>query len=822
MLASRIFSNFTVTTAILTSGLLVQPCLITAPSPPSSVEAAPQNAEPNGHAIPQTPTHSETPFAEQRMVGGYWRVDHTFEPNLVITNFLANVALPVTPIIYAADGTEYQLPTVTLAPDGVASVDIRAAISAAPDELKGHFSEYGSVAVKYVWHRAGAASAMVQNRDPKRSLNFNFELQSTSMTMQQGPSVTVREGLWWKEDAGVKGLLALVNVGRHPIDVQTQVVSEKGVFEREWTVHLKANETQNFDVLRDSDGLSGGIRVTYKGAEKDIAIAGGLENPHEGYSTQIPFLTVSPDQQPSAVAVSSVGLMFGTPDPTMNFPAGTQFGVYLALRNTSASPISVTPTLYYTQGSSTQKTALKTLTLYAGQAKHWSPEELSKELDLPNLNGVIHLTFSYWGGPSDIITANGSIDQTRNYVFEINMQAVGKSQAKELKAWDVSGGNDTMINLLNLGDNDQDLAITFSFDKGTYKLPVHLDAGGSAMFNVSEVIAMQQPDADGNKIPPGTLHGTAILSGASGYAEWMNVGVAVGVFNVSLATCGHLCPTCFGYSAFGVSSNSSIAPVGGTATFKAMAFGQDNVWHDVTVSMPNNGVIVTWSSSNTSVATSQGSGNFTGVASGAFSAEALASLLDENADCPEGANHPCPSSLYSGSAGGTIISAVVSQRTSGTVSGDDAALSAYQSAEGTTNLGAIIGTGPVPGCFIGNEAIGAITPSNYTGNVIMHRFILNDATYENYTKIGGITNEDDTSSPLLRDDNPQSGGSLGKVYDLDAPGLNPQQVDTNTYRYRGNFYAYATLPDGTRISPYYTYYVRVSCRKTFVGVPVHK
>jgi hypothetical protein len=178
---------------------------------------------------------------------------------------------------------------------------------------------------------------------------------------------------------------------------------------------------------------------------------------------------------------------------------------------------------------------------------------------------------------------------------------------------------------------------------------------------------------------------------------------------------------------------------------------------------------------------------------------------------------PANSCRFSAGATGTAVSAAISQRISGTVSGDDVALSAYLSAEGTQNLGALIGTGPVPGCFIGNEARGTITPSNYTGTVIMSRFILNDATYMNSIKVDGVTNQDDTSSPSFRDDNPQSGGSAGKVYDVDAPGLTPQQVDTNTYRYRGNFYAYAVLPDGTRISPYYTYYVRVSCRKTASG-----
>jgi hypothetical protein len=70
----------------------------------------------------------------------------------------------------------------------------------------------------------------------------------------------------------------------------------------------------------------------------------------------------------------------------------------------------------------------------------------------------------------------------------------------------------------------------------------------------------------------------------------------------------------------------------------------------------------------------------------------------------------------------------------------------------------------------------------------------------------------------LRDDDPQSDGSAGKVYDLDAPGWLQIPVDGKVYRYRANFYAYATLPDGkTRISPYYNYYARVSCKGTVSG-----
>ncbi len=162
--------------------------------------------------------------------------------------------------------------------------------------------------------------------------------------------------------------------------------------------------------------------------------------------------------------------------------------------------------------------------------------------------------------------------------------------------------------------------------------------------------------------------------------------------------------------------------------------------------------------------------------------------------------------------------AAVTQRTSGTVSTDDAASSNYQNLEGTTNLGPIIGSGALTGCFMGSEDVGTITPTNYTGSVILHRFIVQQSNYINSGSAGGgVTNQDDTANSIYRDDDPQSGGSNGKVYDLDAPGLNPPNVDGNTYRSRFNFYAYAALPDGTKISTNFNFYVRLSCTKTASG-----
>ncbi len=640
----RIPSLLTVSTTILTAGLLIAATLETPPNRSSNVKAAPQNTKPSRVSTPQPPSGFPTPLAEQRLAGGYWRIDHTFQPSLIITNVLQNIELPVTPLLYAADGTEYQLPQVTLAPAGVASVDIRAALSVAPNEIKAHFSDYGSAAVKYVWHWSGAATALVENRDAMRSLNFNFEL-NTPMLMQHGASQTVQEGLWWKEDSGVKGFLALVNVAPRPVSVQVRVLSDFGAFESERTIHLQTNETRNLDLLGDANGSSGGIRVAYQGTERDVVVAGGLENPQEGYSAQMPFVTASSKPKPANIGLSSVGLMLGAPDPMMKFPAGTQFGIYLALRNTSSLPILVTPTLYYMDGASPIKTDLNKLALAAGQAKHWAPQELATELGLPNLNGMVNLVFSYQGDRNDVIMANGSIDQTKSYVFEIKMEGVSKSLGKGLKDWDVSNGNDTMISLLNLDQKDQDFWVTLFFKGGHYKLPVHLNAGGSAMFNMTDIIGMQQPDPAGNTIPPGTLHGTAVLSAASADPQWINVGVSIGIFNVSTATCGGHCPYCTNFTDFRVQADTGTAPVGQDTWFSSWALSSSGSWVDYTLQSQ-------WTSSDIQVAPPDGStvGGFIGVSPGSFVATASATLQAGIGSCPES----CDTNFWEAGAPGTI------------------------------------------------------------------------------------------------------------------------------------------------------------------------
>lgn len=72
----------------------------------------------------------------------------------------------------------------------------------------------------------------------------------------------------------------------------------------------------------------------------------------------------------------------------------------------------------------------------------------------------------------------------------------------------------------------------------------------------------------------------------------------------------------------------------------------------------------------------------------------------------------------------------------------------------------------------------------------------------------------DTSPAPLRDDDPQSGGSAGRIYDYDVPGViaTGNHADGYTFRLRWNFRAVA-LYNTTRCSEYLPWFTRQSYRK---------
>jgi hypothetical protein len=122
----------------------------------------------------------------------------------------------------------------------------------------------------------------------------------------------------------------------------------------------------------------------------------------------------------------------------------------------------------------------------------------------------------------------------------------------------------------------------------------------------------------------------------------------------------------------------------------------------------------------------------------------------------------------------TVIQVTLSLRfgNSDQVSTDNLGRLTYQNALGTTNLGGpFLSTGTSDSQWRhGIEILGTVYPSDLDEFITIKREIVEFRQFNNQTLERYLLQCPDTSPIPLRDDDPQSNNSQGKIYDLDAPG----------------------------------------------------
>jgi hypothetical protein len=147
---------------------------------------------------------------------------------------------------------------------------------------------------------------------------------------------------------------------------------------------------------------------------------------------------------------------------------------------------------------------------------------------------------------------------------------------------------------------------------------------------------------------------------------------------------------------------------------------------------------------------------------------------------------------------------VLTLRNSGPVSSDNSARGEYQLQTGTYTLGTFFSTGASPRIFrTGVEIVGTVYPTSYTGSIIFRRLIVKSRTYHDTVELTQyrLDNTTDGYVPAYQDQSPQSGGSGGKVYDFDAPGVGTADNDPVGYiiRKRANYREWAEA-NGMKVS----------------------
>jgi hypothetical protein len=213
-----------------------------------------------------------------------------------------------------------------------------------------------------------------------------------------------------------------------------------------------------------------------------------------------------------------------------------------------------------------------------------------------NFNGSFNLALDTNAKPGSLLVASGSVDQTNSYVFEVNTEFIAEGGGRSLQYWSIGNGDDTMVTVWNPADEAQDFVITLFFAGGRYALPLHLEARATRMFNISEIVHNQIPDADGSIIPANVHEGGFKISGSRAENESILVGIEAGTYNVRKATCGTVCETCNGYTSLSVIDNPFAVAAGSSHQQTAYAYWNTGQRYNIT----SNG---TWSSNHTNIAT---------------------------------------------------------------------------------------------------------------------------------------------------------------------------------------------------------------------------
>lgn len=610
-----------------------------------------------------------TPSTARTMVGGLWMTDANFKSSIYLSNSVETDTIAVTPVLHLSNGKQYKLPEVTVTPSGVAIININDALQQLGLSSWATLSGYAELQYNWPWD---PFCATIRNVDVAHSVIFVYGLQPTaplSLPMLNAkiplPTHTM-EGMWWKQEANVTGFVSVANLSTQPAHASVQVTDDRGqtIAQRDVTVTAHGMKLVDLKELVSTTGRQGGVRVTSSTTTMDqLAINGGLQDSAVGYSARIPFarpvLGPTPVDFSKAAPsdIAELGLMVGVADPMMLFPQGTTFTPYSVLRNVSASPASVTPTLWWMEGGASRSAQLPPVSLAPYQSQSLDVPALLALYGPKNFNGSFNLVFSGSVVPGSLLLASGSVDQTHNYVFESIARGVAESASKSLQYWSTGNGDDTMVTLWNAADEAQDFTFTLFFKGGHYLFPIHLEPRAIRGFSVSEIIQNPVPDSEGNVIPASVHEGSARLSGSLGENQHILIAMDSGTYNVRRATCFGNCQECDGVTQAALLNSPFTVAVNGTHQLHFMLTYNTGSQYDVTTTS-------TWSSNKTTVATVAG-GNVTGKSKGSLTITgSIVEPVGLGWVCPgEGG---CPNSTYVPPDPGTVQGCPTSITLSGT------------------------------------------------------------------------------------------------------------------------------------------------------------
>lgn len=763
----------------------------------------------------------------QEVFAPYWTAEPGWETELQLKNNLTSGSLSVTPVLRLASGKEIPLDPVTIAPNVSVSVWVNEGLTKHSPTLMSQIGSYGSVIFRFTSLSARnlyAASLLSLYGEPIK-FHVNAYPTAISQPLVKTDRPGSREGIWWQPRPGLKDILVISNSSQTNIRGTLSLFDANG---KQWseTLSLGGRQTQRMIVsdLVQAAGLSGnygGIKFEVPAAAPALASLHFLYDESSGFSSILDMF----DRDPTATAEERIGvakrqwtmwapmLALRSPDPAIGLPPRTVLQPTIFVRNATAKSVSATITLTWREESERGQVKLPELNLAPFATQRLQIGTIQKQLGIPDDAHWALVTLTSPTSPDNLMAIASSYDSTGRYSVETRFSdnLGGRFVGGE---WRADATHNQIVVVTNAGEKATDALFTLHYDNGEKKYEIRqtIQPGDQMWLNFANLIHNRVPDRKGNILPVDLEFGTHDLEdlnrGSGSLMEgnlMLDTAWGYKIIPTSATCCGtqnpFFSPNSFEFWLDGVSD--------------PLAFqGVDDCTGDT---IDISGLITDWWSSNTTIALVKPR-IVQSVSSGFTFGNGAAEVW-------EGYGNNCAFVKVYPAAQINVLSATVTLRATQntTVSATDGASTLYKGFVGSLNLGLISGNwGVNNGCVAGSELVGAVTPSNYTGEVIVKRTVTSEGCYQGLKAItcasagvGDDTGNWYTSNPQ---NNTPGGSASGHVYNLDAPGLIGLTTLSTPVRVRFNFTAHAVDASGNRISPDVNYFARLSCMNNSSGV----
>lgn len=576
------------------------------------------------------------PAEDQRQFISYWTTETGWRTELQLRNNQVGQTLTVTPVLRSVDGTETPLPPVLLQPQEVKTLDVASAIGTSAPQLIG---AYGSLVLRYRVPSAGNLYAVAMIMSVGHSIAFHIDGTGEDQTEDVGS----REGIWWLPNSSISDYLVLTNQGMNPLQTNLSV-SDSGGKTYTRTVTLEPRSVVRYSIRQivsaaKLGGAYGGISVSAVSHAGSLDTLHVLFDPSGGFSAVMKMFDYDSRVQLKERDYAKTGkwtlrapmLALSNPDPALAFPEGTVLQPQLFIRNVTSKPVEAALAFNWRTASATGKAA--------GPALHLGPYE-TRRIDVAALqDGKTMPQTAQWSSvvlttnslPGEVAAVAQSYDQTLKY----GAQTPFSDQLAFHYAgsqWEYDPYHDSIITVGNGGTKPTRAAFTIFYNRGTqkYDLEQTLQPDEQMWMDIGKLIRQNTPDKNGKALPPDLTSGSYEIRDLENHIGTLFEGKIIYDKTYGHVTYG--CEMCCGYKRIAMSIYALDIPLGSSAgngvTGLDSCSGQ---YQDISGDFEGD-----WSTVNSSVATVDYFGTFTGQGVGSTTSSTFADepWFISNYSCP--------------------------------------------------------------------------------------------------------------------------------------------------------------------------------------------